>query len=210
MVWVNAGEVEFKVDSVLLQGKMVYKLTSSGRSYESYDWIFKVRESYLAYAECNPMRPISYIRKATEGGYSATEIYQFHHSAKKVYTSVETSEKSSQKDTLTINGCTYDLLTAIYYCRNLKFGSFNTGDKIPVSVLLDNKIENLYIRYLGKEYLRYKGKAVACIKFSVLLVEGTIFNEGENMTVWITDDEKRIPLYVEANILVGKVKAFLN
>ena len=38
------------------------------------------------------------------------------------------------------------------------------------------------------KHVRIKNSSV--IKFSVLLVEGTIFKGGEDMTVWVTDDEK--------------------
>ena len=54
----------------------------------------------------------------------------------------------------------------------------------------------------GKEYL--------CYKFSALLVEGTIFSGGEDMVVWITADANRVPVMVEAKILIGSIKAYLT
>jgi len=42
------------------------------------------------------------------------------------------------------------------------------------------------------------------------LVDGTIFKGGEGMTVWVTDDKNKIPVMVEAQILVGSVKAILT
>ena len=40
-----------------------------------------------------------------------------------------------------------------------------------------------------------------------MLVPGTIFESGEDMTVWVTDDLNRIPIIVEAKILIGSIKA---
>ena len=34
-----------------------------------------------------------------------------------------------------------------------------------------------------------------------------MFKGGEEMTVWASNDKNRIPIYVEAPILVGSVKA---
>jgi len=66
----------------------------------------------------------------------------------------------------------------------------------------------LYVRYLGKEILKTHDKRkFKTIKFSALLIEGTIFNGGEDLTVWVTDDLNRIPVLVEAKILIGSVKA---
>jgi hypothetical protein len=41
------------------------------------------------------------------------------------------------------------------------------------------------------------------------LVAGTIFDKNSDMTVWVTDDKNRVPVLVEAKILVGYVKALL-
>ena len=53
----------------------------------------------------------------------------------------------------------------------------------------------------------HDGKSYETLKFSILLVEGTIFKGGEDLLVWITADKNRVPLLVEAKILVGTVKA---
>ena len=46
-----------------------------------------------------------------------------------------------------------------------------------------------------------------CIKFRAKLIAGTLFSGGEAMTVWGTNDKNHVPLFVEAPILVGSVKA---
>ena len=55
-----------------------------------------------------------------------------------------------------------------------------------------------------------KGKKYNCIKFSASLLSGTIFTSGENMKIWVTNDSFHIPVYIEADILVGSVKAFIS
>ena len=40
--------------------------------------------------------------------------------------------------------------------------------------------------------------------------KGTIFKEGDAMTVWVTDDENRVPVKVETPILIGTVKVYLK
>ncbi|HEY4968219.1 MAG TPA: DUF3108 domain-containing protein, partial [Puia sp.] len=39
-----------------------------------------------------------------------------------------------------------------------------------------------------------------------LLIKGTIFEGGEKMTVWVSDDANHIPVRVESPISVGSVK----
>ena len=113
--------------------------------------------------------------------------------------------------------CTFDVLSAVYYCRTINFEKYKTNEKIPVNIVLDGKTYSLYLRYLGKEVIKSRDdtknsevRKYRCIKFSAMLVEGTIFKGGENMFIWVTDDENRIPVLVEAKILIGSVKAYVN
>ena len=47
---------------------------------------------------------------------------------------------------------------------------------------------------------------INAIKFKPLLIKGSIFEGGEKMTVWISDDPNRIILRAESPIAVGSVK----
>jgi hypothetical protein len=76
-------------------------------------------------------------------------------------------------------------------------------------MFLDDKVYNLYVRYLGKEQIKTKYGTFNAIKFRPLLIEGTLFKGGEKMTVWVTDDANHLPVRVDSPILVGSVKVDL-
>ena len=68
----------------------------------------------------------------------------------------------------------------------------------------------MYVRYLGKETLVSKEIGTyKCIKFSPLLIEGTIFKKGESMMVWVVVTKNKLPIYIETPITVGTVKVKL-
>ena len=73
-------------------------------------------------------------------------------------------------------------------------------------MFMDNEVHNLYLRYIGKETLKTKYGKFNTIKFKPLLVKGTVFEGGERMSVWITDDKNRLPVRIESPIVVGTVK----
>jgi hypothetical protein len=64
----------------------------------------------------------------------------------------------------------------------------------------------MYIRYLGKEKIKTKYGEFNAIKLKPLLIKGSIFDGGENMTLWVTDDPNHIPVRAESPISVGSVK----
>jgi len=210
-IWLNAGFVEFKVKPATYHKKPVYHFDCYGASYKSYDWIFKVRDGLEAYLDKESLRSLWFYRDNYEGGFEVHNEYHFHHEKNLVYSSTENSDRPFSRDTVQIPPCTFDVLSFVYYCRNLDFTQLKIGDTIPLNSILDNEIFRLYIRYLGKETIETReGLKYRCIKFSALLIEGTIFKGGEDMFIWVTDDDNRIPVLVVAKILIGSVKAYLE
>ena len=118
----------------------------------------------------------------------------------------QTNTAVSSKGVTKVPECIQDVLSTIYYARNINFNSYNVGDKIPFSMYLDNEVFNLYVKYLGKEKIKTKYGKFNAIKFKPLLIKGTIFEGGEKMTVWVSDDNNHIPLRIESPISVGSIK----
>ena len=210
-IWINAGEVEFTVTSKKYEERNVYHLYAYGTSYKSYDWIFKLREKYQAYIDSETLLPLWYERDVTEGSYTAFEDYRFDYKNNEIHTYVQKRSNPGVTGTLPITPCLFDVLSAIYYFRSINVNKCKPGDKLPIKMILDSQVYNLYIRYLGKEDVKTRNnKKYKCLKFSIQLVEGTVFKGGEDAFVWVTDDENKVPVIVEAQILVGTVKAILN
>jgi hypothetical protein len=73
-------------------------------------------------------------------------------------------------------------------------------------MFLDDKVYNIYIRYIGKETVETKFGKFRAIKFAPLLIKGTMFEGGEKMTVWVSDDGNKVPLRIDSPISVGSIK----
>jgi hypothetical protein len=99
-----------------------------------------------------------------------------------------------------------DVLSAIFYARNINWDQYKKDDKITFSMFLDNEVYEMYIRYLGKETVKTSYGKFKAIKFKPLLIKGTIFEGGEKMTVWVSDDGNHIPIRIESPISVGSIK----
>ena len=210
-IWVDAGEVYFKTDTIIIKGKNCFQFESIGKSYKFYDWIYKVRDRYKSAIEPEMFQPVWFSRKTYEGGHEVNNSYDFDFQNSKVVSSVWHSDKPQTIDTLNLTSCTYDVLSAIYYARSINFSMCEPGDTIPVKFIIDGGFYELFIRYLGKEIIANRnGKKYSCIKFSANLVEGTLFKGGEDLLVWVSDDKNKIPIMVEAKILIGSVKAYLT
>jgi hypothetical protein len=72
-------------------------------------------------------------------------------------------------------------------------------------MFLDRRVYHLHIRYLGKTTIRTKYGKFRTIKFKPLLVKGNMFEGGEKMTVWVTDDPNHIAVRIQSPVTVGRV-----
>jgi hypothetical protein len=196
-IYVNAGWASFTNKLENMNGRPVYHVTGSGGTYTSYDWIYRVRDIYESYIDTADMLPVKFTREVDDGGKKKSEKLLFNHSAHTV-----TTEKGQIK----IPACVQDVLSMIYYARNIDFSGYKPGDKIPFKMFLENETHEMYIRYLGKEEIKTKYGKFHSIRFRPLLVAGTIFSGGEDMTVWVSDDPNHVPVRIESPILVGTIK----
>ncbi len=196
-LYVNAGTASFNTTIEKLGNKTVYHVVGEGNSNSKYDWIFKVRDRYETYFDTALLLPYKFIRNVDEGGYKKKELVTFNQAD---------NIAASTKGLVKIPNCVQDVLSSVYYARNINYNSYNPGAKIPFSMFLDNEVHDLYIRYLGKEVIKTRYGKFNAIKFKPLLVKGTMFEGGEKMTVWVSDDANHIPLRIESPIVVGSVK----
>jgi len=196
-VYVNAGSANFIATREKLNNKEVYHVVGTGSSNPRYDWIFKVRDKYETYFDTATLQPYKFIRNVDEGGYKTYENVTFNR---------QNNIAITTKGVFKVPNCVQDVLSSIYYARNIDFNKYKPEDKIPFDMFLDNQVYPLYIRYMGKEIIKTRYGKFRAIKFKPLLVNGTIFSGGEKMTVWVTDDANHVPLRIESPIAVGSIK----
>ncbi|RPH32561.1 MAG: DUF3108 domain-containing protein [Bacteroidales bacterium] len=209
-IWINAGDVVFSVNDTLFNGEDCYYFKSYGWSLKQYDWFFKVRDRFESIVSKDSLKPFWFVRDSYEGGNVVYNLYDFDYKSSQLKVNSFTSNRPSKQEMLPLKPNTFDVLSAIYFCRNINFEGLSKDQKIPLTMAIDNEVFNLYIRYLGRETITlHGGKTYSTFKFSAMLVKGTIFKGGEDLFVWVTDDKYRIPVLVEAKILVGSVKAIL-
>lgn len=196
-VYIAAGEASFTVTPERLNNRPVYHITGEGKTYSFYDSFFRVRDKYETFMDTASMQPLKFIRNVDEGGYKKYENVTFNR---------QTNTAVTNNGVFKTPDCIQDVLSAIFYARNINFNKYKVDDKIPFTMFLDNEVYNLYIRYMGKETIKTKYGKFKAIKFKPLLVKGTIFEGGEKMLVWVSDDANHLPLRVESPISVGSIK----
>ncbi len=158
-IYVNAGSAVFTSSIERLNNRVVYHVVGDGKTNPSYDWIFKVRDKYESFIDTALMEPLRFLRNIDEGGYKKYENVTFNNTANTAVTT---------KGVYQVPDCIQDVLSAVYYARNIDFDKYKINDKIPFKMFLDNEVYDMYIRYLGKETVKTKYGKFKAIKFKHL------------------------------------------
>ena len=197
-IYVNAGTAMFTTRLTQLQNRAVYHLKGEGTSNSHYDWIFKVRDEYESYVDTSELQPLQFIRHVQEGKYKKFEQVSFNRSAGTAITS---------EGVYKVPSGVHDVISIVYAMRNIDFNRYKANDTISFNLFLDNQVYELYVRYICRETVRTKYGKFNAIKIKPLLIKGTLFQGGEQMDIWITDDENHIPVRIQTPLVVGKLRA---
>jgi len=196
-MYVGAGEAVFSSTVERYNGRAVYHLVGDGKTYSFFDNFFKVRDRYESYVDTATMLPYKFVRNVDEGGYKKYNNVTFNQ---------ETNTAVSTNGVFKVTDCIQDVVSMVYCARNIDFNKYKPEDKIFFDMFLDDEVFHLYIRYLGKEKIKTRYGKFNAIKIKPLLIKGTIFEGGEKMTAWLSDDPNHLLLRVESPIAVGSIK----
>jgi hypothetical protein len=198
--FIDAGiaTIEVKNENHKLHGRDVLHVAGTGISKGAFDWFFKVRDYYNSYIDSEHAYPYVFNRDVNEGGYKFKQKYEFLQDENKVKT-----HKDKVHD---VPSGILDMLSAYYFARTIDISKYKVGDVIVLQAFVDEEIEPLKIRYVGKETITTKSGKFRCLKFQPIVQKGRIFNDPEDLTVYITDDKNKVPVMAKANILVGSLK----
>ena len=206
-IWTDVGEVHFTATDAAYSGQSALHLKAVGKTYPFYDNFFKVRDVYEAWVQPQTLKPYYFNREVDEGGYTIKNIYTFNWAENALYAYIKRKNKPEKRDTMAVLPCSIDVVSVLYYCRNIDYSGAKSNQRFPVSLALDDDLYTVFYRFQGVENIDVKGLGrFRCMKFGVGLVKGSVFSGKEELTVWVTADDNKIPIYLESPIKIGTLK----
>lgn len=202
----DVGSAVVRIDSLRLNGEKVYLCDASGKTTRLFDLFFKVRERFMSWFTSDGLRPVRFMRHSVEGSYTAKNDFVYMWDSPESYIAADVFTTSSGHRTaqIPLGKCTYDLPALFYLARNMDFSKVEVGERHPMTFAIDDDVYNVYFILLGREDKKIKGiGTVRTIKFAAKLLEGEVFKGDEDMTIWVTDDDNRMPVLFEAPLIVG-------
>ena len=202
----DVGTATVTLEDQVFNGEDAFRCHVNGQTSKFFDVFFKVREDFSSWFTRDGLRPLKFTRDTYEGGYVAKNTYLYMWDSTEPYIGAEvyTSKMGQMSIDLPLTRCTYDLPSLFFLARNMDMENIEPGKRYPMTFAIDEEVFNVYFILYGRETIKVKGLGkVNTIKFAAKLLEGEVFKGEEDMLIWVTDDENRLPVYFEAPLLVG-------
>ncbi len=210
-IWIDAGRLALTTNPDTLNSIPVVRLDGTGKSLNRWSWLFKLDDHYTSWCYPDSYNPLLATKNTLEGGYRINNLYQFNYADSVAYIRTEETRKPLTLDTLALHGILFDAQSAASKLRFVDVNTLNEGDTITLPILMDGLIHQQAIVFRGVDTLvMEKMPDYRALRFSAIVTGSKLFSSDDAIEVWISNDEKRIPLYIKADIAVGAVKIFYD
>ena len=104
-----------------------------------------------------------------------------------------------------------DMVSAYYFLRsNYNKDLIKVGDVVSLNMFFDEENYKFKLKFLGKETINTTFGKIKTLKFRPYVMAGRVFKEEESLTLWVSDDDNKIPLRIKADLAVGSLRADLE
>lgn len=200
---IKGGKVTITAKPSTLDNKSVVHLKMRGMTVGLTGSLYNVDNTYECDVSSDEFLPV-------KAKYSINE--QDHHLKNEVWFYNDEGKLNSQ-----INGWheaekgTLDIASLIYNLRfSNRLNNLKQGQILTIPFWDIDKMYEIKLKYSGKETIKSKIGTVRCMKIEPVFEAGSAFSKKEPLTIWITDDPKKLPVLMKLNFKFGSVKCELE
>lgn len=200
--FITAGEAVMsipKTDSLF--GRSVYRVLFTVNSTKTFSWIYKVEDRYETYLDIHGVFPWHFTQKVREGSFLRDFSAWFDQ--------VKNIAYSGDKQ-YPIPPYVHDAVSAFYFVRTLDYSKSRVGEKMMLQNFFRDTTYSLAVKFLGRQRIDVDAGTFDCIIIEPLMKEGGLFKSEGRVLIWLTDDERKIPVRVSTKVVVGSIDAELR
>ena len=205
----TAGRAVMSVVPEKDNGRDVFHFVQQVKSEGVFAWLFRYRVDNRLVAKWDPQTGCSYgiDKRLRQGRYVRDQRVTIDPAAGKA----ELHYPGQPPVTFDVGACRLDVLSAFYVARARGMPASGT---LSVPVYDNGRAYDLVFRVVGRETLDLPpplGRNMPTLIVEPQVPPGTgLFAQEGELRVWVTDDERRIPVRARTKVAVGSVSADLE
>jgi hypothetical protein len=185
---------------VLFNNREAYEINFEANTRPNFDMVYKVRDFYKTYIDVKGIFPWKYEQHIREADFKRDFIINFDQEKKELTTKTDNEEKKYTN----MPEYVQDLFSALYYLRTMDLKKLKTNDVLKYQYFENGKVNSLDIIFREKEDVDVSAGEFHTLVFEPQLNEG-FTSKTSDMKIWLTDDDRKIPVKVKMKIVIGAV-----
>jgi hypothetical protein len=198
--FINAGGATMAVERTRsVSGRECLDIRTEAKSNAVFSKIYKVWDRAQTFLELDTLLPRRFEKHLREGSYRKDAVVKFDRE--------EHFARYENGDEIVIHPWAQDELSAFYYVRMLPL---EVGREVFIDNHANRKNYPLKVIVHRRETVEVGAGKFDCLVIEPVIREGGIFSAKGTLTIWITDDERRIPVKMTTKVVVGSISASLQ
>lgn len=182
-----------------VSGRPCLHVVATAVSNPVFDKVYPVRDQFESFMDSADLRSWAFKKHLREGKFRRDQVVRSDHAAGKAY------YHDGKSYDLTPGA--YDVLSAFYYVRTLPLVD---GDEYFLDSHSDKKNYPIRVTVHRRERVSVPAGTFDCVVVEPTLRSGDFFKNEGSLTIWLTDDERRMPVQMKSKIPVGSISVELE
>jgi hypothetical protein len=207
--FIHAGEASLEVTrSIFVASRPTLGFLSIARSNGFVDNFFKVRDFNGSQVDEASLASVNFHQNLREGHYRVLRTTSINYELGK-YFFEKVRKGNTTKQEGPITQPVSDILSSFFYTRTLPL---EPGKEYSFPVFSDQEIYQMKVVVGPKlEKIRVEAGEFLCLRVTPQVIGDAIFQASDGkMTIWMTNDERKMPVLIRSKVAVGAFDAELT
>ncbi|MCX6122538.1 MAG: DUF3108 domain-containing protein [Ignavibacteriales bacterium] len=200
--FITAAEAVFSIPEIqTISERECYQVLFTVNTTKTFSFFYKVDDRYETMIDKKGIFPWRYSQRIREGKYSndfAAEFDQLHNVA------------TTKEGRYPIPPYVHDVVSAMFYYRTMDFSKSRPGQKEYLQNFTKDKTYQLAVKFIGYQQISVDAGTFDCVVVEPLIMEGGLFKSEGRIIIWMTNDERKIPVKVSTKVPIGSIDAELR
>ncbi len=196
----NGGNALMQVQNMqTVDGHRTWRIVTKAESNSFVSKFYKVRDRAESFIDAESLYTRRFEKHLREGSYKKDLSVRFDQdSGKAVYENGKSFGVPSR---------VHDVLSAFYYVRTCPLPE---GATFSIPTHDNEKSYEMVVKVIRRERVEVPAGKFDCVLVEPVLKSEGIFKSKGQMLVWLSDDERRIPVQVKSKVPIGSISVTLT
>ncbi len=196
----NGGNSLMQVQNIQrVDGRRAYRIVTKAESNSFVSKFYKVRDRAESYIDAESLYTRRFVKHLREGGYKKDIDVRFDHDQRKAL--------YDDGEAIDVPARVQDVLSAFYYIRTRPLPN---GATIVIPTHDNKKSYEMEVKIHKRERIEVPAGKFDCVLVEPMLKSEGVFKSKGSIYVWLTDDERRIPVQVKSKVPIGSISVSLT